>query len=369
MRADQDDGDRYDQLLGGDGNLISELNDLSLDFFSARFEKLGGGLFDHASLTYSLNSQREERVNQGGNGNPTATIGHEPERTTVHGIQGWLTKQFSTAHDAVGRRRRLLRGADVGLLQRESGDRRRHAAASARSRRRDLHSGRRVRAAAFDAVPDRVRLVGALRFGGAHYEAQASDSPIVNGQPLWPDDSLTASARHVPCGRRRRRPRIVDRAGSISRGFRAPHMTDLGTLGLTGSGYEVAAPDVAGLDGCVGTTADATAVSHRRSRSSSSVRDAACSTKAACGYRREGVADGPHVLRQQHPRQHPEAGARSCRRARWARCSAASRSRRRTPTASCSFQCPRCRCWSVRTSTTRASGASSTARRRCSARA
>ena len=47
----------------------------------------------------------------------------------------------------------------------------------------------------------------------------------------------------------------------MSRGFRAPHMTDLGTLGLTGSGFEVAAPDVAGLGGFVGTTADATAVS------------------------------------------------------------------------------------------------------------
>jgi len=38
-------------------------------------------------------------------------------------------------------------------------------------------------------------------------------------------------------------------------------MTDLGTLGLTGSGFEVAAPDVEALNGTVGTTADATAVS------------------------------------------------------------------------------------------------------------
>jgi hemoglobin/transferrin/lactoferrin receptor protein len=49
--------------------------------------------------------------------------------------------------------------------------------------------------------------------------------------------------------------------GSVSRGFRAPHMTDLGTLGLTGSGFEVAAPDVQGLGALVGTTADASAVS------------------------------------------------------------------------------------------------------------
>ena len=90
MRTFQDDGDRYDQLLGGDGNLISELNGLSLDIFSARVETLGALGFDHGSFTYSINSQREERVNQGGNGNPTATIGHEPERTTAQGIQGVL---------------------------------------------------------------------------------------------------------------------------------------------------------------------------------------------------------------------------------------------------------------------------------------
>ena len=91
---------RYDQLLGGDGNLISELNDLSLDLFSARLERAGVGRFDHASVTYSFNSQREERVNQGGNGSPTATIGHEPERTTVHGLQSALTRQLSSRADA-----------------------------------------------------------------------------------------------------------------------------------------------------------------------------------------------------------------------------------------------------------------------------
>jgi len=48
---------------------------------------------------------------------------------------------------------------------------------------------------------------------------------------------------------------------SASRGFRAPHMTDLGTLGLTGAGFEVASPDVEGMNGLVGTTADATAIS------------------------------------------------------------------------------------------------------------
>jgi hemoglobin/transferrin/lactoferrin receptor protein len=48
---------------------------------------------------------------------------------------------------------------------------------------------------------------------------------------------------------------------NVSRGFRAPHVTDLGTLGLTGSGFEVAALDIAGLGGTIGSTADAAAVS------------------------------------------------------------------------------------------------------------
>ena len=66
---------------------------------------------------------------------------------------------------------------------------------------------------------------------------------------------------------------------SVSRGFRAPHMTDLGTLGLTGSGFEVAAPDVAGLGGFVGTTADAAAVSTGDAVAQVGPRRA-CSTKA-----------------------------------------------------------------------------------------
>ena len=49
--------------------------------------------------------------------------------------------------------------------------------------------------------------------------------------------------------------------GNISRGFRAPHITDLGTLGLTGSGYQVSASSVEGMGATVGSTAGASAVS------------------------------------------------------------------------------------------------------------
>jgi hemoglobin/transferrin/lactoferrin receptor protein len=124
-----------------------------------------------------------------------------------------------------------------------------------------FHQGGIYTRAAFDALPDKVRLVGSIRVGGARYEASASDSPLVSGQPLWPDDSLSATG----VGFRGAAIFTPDDnwmfSGLVSRGFRAPHMTDLGTLGLTGSGFEVAAPDVAHMNAMVGTTADANAVS------------------------------------------------------------------------------------------------------------
>ena len=264
MRTFQDGGDRYDQLLGGDGNLISELNEMSLDIFSARLETLGTLGFDHASFTYSLNSQREERVNQGGNGNPTATIGHEPERTTVHGIQGVLSKQLSP-------RLSFSIGGDVYFEHLTSEAFNVNPVTGAVSPRRPrvpdgatFTQGGVFAQSTYDIKPDRVRLVGSLRGGGASYEAKASDSPLVNGQPLWPDDSLTAGdvTFRLAGVLTPKDPWTI--LLSVSRGFRAPHMTDLGTLGLTGSGFEVAAPDVAGLGGFVGTTADASAVSTGR---------------------------------------------------------------------------------------------------------
>jgi hemoglobin/transferrin/lactoferrin receptor protein len=261
QRTYQDGGQRYDQLLGGDGNFVADLNDLSLDLLSARFERLGLGPFAHATVTYSLNSQREERVNQGGNGNPAATIGHEPERTTVHGLHGMMTSQLAP-------RQTLSFGADLYSETLTSAAFNVNPTTNTVTPRRPrvpdqatYVQGGVYAQTAFDAVPDRARLLGSIRYGGANYEARDEDSPIVNGSPLWPDDSLDVSSVTF------RASGVItpdDRwtvLGSISRGFRAPHMTDLGTLGLTGSGFEVAAPDVEGLNGTVGTTADASAVS------------------------------------------------------------------------------------------------------------
>ncbi|MBC7931030.1 MAG: TonB-dependent receptor, partial [Rubrivivax sp.] len=82
-RNQQDGGRRYDQLAGGDGNLIADLRNLMTDLFYARLVKQNLGFFDNAQLTFSYNGQREERINQGGQGNPLAAITNQRERTNV----------------------------------------------------------------------------------------------------------------------------------------------------------------------------------------------------------------------------------------------------------------------------------------------
>jgi outer membrane receptor protein involved in Fe transport len=261
MRGQQDDGKRYDQLIGGDGNLIADLRNLMLDFFYLKYDHSQVGWFDHFSAGYSFNSQREERVNQGGNGNPLAAINHEYERTSVHGFQAQLSKALS-ANQAI------TFGADYYAEGINSPSFREdpvtHEGTVRRGRIPDdatFNHGGVFGEYTFDAIPETLRIITNLRYSFADYTAEAADSPIVNGEPLWPNDSVDVDSVTYRVGTVWSAAKNFQLLANFSRGFRAPHMTDLGTLGLTGSGFEVSAPDVAGLDGTVGSTADSNAVS------------------------------------------------------------------------------------------------------------
>ncbi len=263
-RSQQDGGKRFDQLLGGDGNLIAELENLMLDFFYLRYDKFKLGWFDNLSLLYSFNGQREERVNQGGNGNPLASITHEPERLNANGLQGFVSK-------LIGTRNNLLIGGDyqheridapsfsVNPITRIATLRRGRVPDNARYERggvfiQDL----------FEAIPNKLRLIGNLRYNAASYEARAEDSPIVGGRRLWPSDSLKVDNVTFRAGVVATPVEGLHFLFNVGRGFRAPHLTDLDGLGLTGSGFEVTAAEVAGLGATVGTAADDTAISSGR---------------------------------------------------------------------------------------------------------
>ncbi|HEX9543583.1 MAG TPA: TonB-dependent receptor, partial [Pyrinomonadaceae bacterium] len=261
QRGQQDGGKRYDQTLGGDGNLIADLRNLMNDFFYGRYLRQGAGPFDNASLTFSINSQREERVNQGGQGNLNGNITHQYERTRATGISGFVDKQIATNNT-------LLIGGDYyHEWERSPAYVFNPVTRGVTLSRPRVPNGAQYNFGGlyvqdtYDAVPNKLRLSGALRYNVSSYRARAADSPIVGGAPLWPNDHLRVADFSGRVGFVVTPAKRVSFAFNYSRGFRAPNITDLGTLGLTGDGFETDFSSVSALGGTIGTSADASAVS------------------------------------------------------------------------------------------------------------
>ncbi len=260
-RSQQDGGKRYDQLLGGDGNLIADLRNLISDIFYARLIKQNVGFFDTASFTVSYNGQREERINQGGNGNPVGAITNQRERTNVVGFNFYVDKQL-------GDRNTILLGADVYrdkiAAPAFTTDPVTNVVVNSRPR---IPNGARYLSYGFfaqdvfTAIRDRLHLSGAVRYSVASYKALASDAPIVGGRPLFPDDSERFSALSGRIGAVINVGGGFDIAAKYARGFRAPNTTDLGIVGLVGTGFEVNSQTASSLGGFIGTTSGTDAVS------------------------------------------------------------------------------------------------------------
>ena len=210
-----------------------------LDFGYLRYIKTGFYGFDTISLTGSFNSQREERINQGGQGNPFADIVNQYERTSVLGFSFYLDKRL-------GDRNTFLFGSDYY-----------HEKVNAPAFTTNVVTGvvtlsrpripdeARFNSAglyvqdAWEAIPDRLRITGALRYSSVAYDVRAADAPIVAGRRLWNDDSLRTGGFSGRIGGVLRVVKGFRVAANYSRGFRYPAITDLGTLGLTGDGFEV----------------------------------------------------------------------------------------------------------------------------------
>ncbi|MFN0087047.1 MAG: TonB-dependent receptor domain-containing protein [Blastocatellia bacterium] len=259
-RAQIDGGKRLDQTIGGDGNLIADLRNFMLDFFYGRYERFGAGPFDTFTASYSYSAQREERVNQGGNGNPAGAITSQPERTASHGVQSQAAKQWSRNH--------LLVGGDIYFdrVRTDSYSLNPVTGVATVVRGRVPDKAEYVNGGAYlqdvlTAIPNRLRLVGALRYGRVSYTSRAANSPLINGAALWPNDELTAEAVTPRAGAVFTITEGFNLSAQASRGFRAPHITDLGTIGLTGNGFEANAADLAGRGATVGSSASRDAVS------------------------------------------------------------------------------------------------------------
>ncbi len=260
QRGQQDDGKRFDQLIGGDGNLRADLRNLMGDFGYLRFTSGKLGFFDNGAFTVSFNSQREERVNQGGQGNPFANISHQYERTNATGVSFFLGKKVATHTNVlVGGEFYHERINSPAFTFSPAGG------TSFLSRPRvpdeaSFDSGGLYVQASWQALPERLRFSGAFRYSAAAYKAVGSESPIVNGVSLWPDDSLKVGDFSGRIGAVLRFTESLNLRVNYSRGFRFPSMTDLGTLGLTGDGFEVDHIAASRFGGTIGSTAGSNAI-------------------------------------------------------------------------------------------------------------
>ena len=261
-RNQQDNGKRYDQLLGGDGNNIADLRNLMTDTFYARLFRQNLWIFNNGSFTFSYNGQREERINQGGQGSPTGAITNQRERTNVLGFNFYLDKQ-------TGDRNTFLFGADVYRdkinAPASTFDPVPRTFTASRPRIPDGASYLSYGFFAqdnFTAIPDRLTINGALRYNVASYESHASNAPLgPDGRPLFPDDSQRFSALSGRIGGVVNVTGGFDIAAKYTRGFRAPNTTDLGILGLVGTGFEVNSETAIERGGFIGTTSGGDAVS------------------------------------------------------------------------------------------------------------
>lgn len=261
-RNQQDNAKRYDQLLGGDGNNFADLRNLMTDTFYVRLFRQGFGFFDNGSFTFSYNGQREERINQGGNGNPAGAITNQRERTNVLGFNFYLDKQ-------IGDRNTFVIGADVyrDKIKAPAFTTDPITGSVVNSRPR-IPNGARYLSYGFyaqdnfTAIPDRLQINAAIRYSVASYTSRAANSaPGPNGLPLFPDDSARFDAFSGRIGAVVNVTGGFDIAGKYTHGFRAPNTTDLGIIGLVGTGFEVDAATAAARGGFIGTTAGGDAVS------------------------------------------------------------------------------------------------------------
>lgn len=209
-REQQDGAKRSDQLLGGDGAFRAEVANIMGDFAYLRHNQAKWGGLDLASASLSYAAQREERINQA---NPTARLQRQYERTRTWGLQTQAAKRIFNQD--------LFFGGEAYF------DRLRSPAQNTLPRIADGSTYRQYGLYAqdnFTLFQQRLRLSGAFRWGGGQFE------------------TVTANAWTGRAGAVLRASEWLSIHTYLSRGFRAPSMTDLGARGLQGNGQFEALP-------------------------------------------------------------------------------------------------------------------------------
>jgi outer membrane receptor protein involved in Fe transport len=250
--SQQNDIRRYDRLLGGDGRVRADFVPQRLTFGYVRYEKFFADTFIEAKV--SLNTQTDGRRDQR---RPTSALRIEENSDTVWGFEFNGSKSLDS---------HLLTGGvevyrdSVDAVRSETSD------GITESVRPRVPNGARYTSFGvfvldeWSTLDSRLRISGGLRFSAFEYTARASDN-VVAGQMAVPDTEASFTDVTFNLGANYTLSSTIDVWGRVARGFRAPSIFDLGEIGLTGGGFEVAPDEAVAFAALVGDSASSSAIS------------------------------------------------------------------------------------------------------------
>jgi hemoglobin/transferrin/lactoferrin receptor protein len=251
---------RYDQLDGGLGNLLNRFDPQVLDFFTARYDRIGLGFLDSLSATFSFNGQRDDRTSQSINNAQglRSKITNEYNRTNSFGYQAqarthlWDRSSItfgSEFYDEHIISRRSESSFNTGL-----GDFSNVAAVRAR-----FPNGARYQTFGLFAQSItsliREKLTGTvgLRYSRVRYAQSPAGNPLgANGAPTVPTYNTSLGDATFNTGLVYTISEHFNLTGNLSRGFRAPNVSDFGSVGISGLGFEITPEEGERLGGAVG---------------------------------------------------------------------------------------------------------------------
>ncbi len=252
---------RYDQLDGGIGNLLNSFDPQILDFFTARYDRLGAGPFDSISTLFSYNGQRDDRRSQSINNAQVlrSRISDEFNLTRAFGYQAQASTRVKRSHSLTFGaefydERITSRKQDFSFSNATGGF---TNVADVRARFPNGSNYRTLGIFAQDIaslVPQRLTAHLGVRYSLFRYNQTSFDNPRdASGRPTVPE--LTESFDDVTfnTGLTFTINPHINITGNVSRGFRAPNVSDFASTGLSGLGFEVSPDEGVRLDGSTGS--------------------------------------------------------------------------------------------------------------------
>ncbi|WP_396624894.1 TonB-dependent receptor domain-containing protein [Luteitalea sp.] len=250
MQQSQSSVNRHDREIGGDGLFRSVYDPQRLGFGYARYQRATAlGPFAALQATVSFNQQQDDRLEQA---RPSTFFETETARTRVLGYAAQGTLQAWKGHS-------VTTGAEL-YDESIATTRDRWTGGAASALRPEIPDGAGYRSAAVfvqdtaSLFHDRLGLRAGLRLGSYTYEAPADPGLGVSAE------RVRMSAATFNVGAVWSLTDAVNITGSVSRGFRAANAFDLGAIGVSGGGFEVAPTEAAALGALIGSNDGATAV-------------------------------------------------------------------------------------------------------------